>query len=115
MINDPLRGVLQQIKALADAALQRKPASRRQPAVPSSAKPPKSRGANTLTDHISRLREAGFFKQARTAKEVHAKLQAQYFCELNRVMMALLRLQRRKRLRKATKVEGKKKQTAYVW
>jgi len=115
MNNDKLIGALQQIKALADAALQRKTSSRAQPAARTGIKPKKSRGANTLTDHILRLRDEGFFKQAKTAKDVHLKLQSQYFCELNRVMMALLRLQRRKLLRKTTKMEGKKKQTAYVW
>jgi len=106
---------LQQIKALADAALQGKAISRKRPAPRVPAKPTKSGGANTLTDHILRLKDGGFFRQAKTAKEVHTKLQSQYVCELNRVMMALLRLQRRKLLRKATKMEGKKKQTAYVW
>jgi len=115
MSNDQLIDVLQQIKALAEAALQGKAASRKRPAARAAAKPTKSGGANTLTDHILRLRDAGFFKQAKTTKDAHIKLQSQYFCELNRVMMALLRLQRRKLLRKATKMEGKKKQTAYVW
>jgi len=116
MSNDQLIEALQQIKALADAALQGKAASRlKRRAARAAAKPTKSGDANTLTDHILRLRDAGFFKQAKTAKDVHVKLQSQYFCELNRVMMALLRLQRRKLLRKATKMEGKKKQTAYVW
>lgn len=113
MSSNHLIDVLQQIKALADAALQGRATSRKRPTV--AAKPTNSEGANTLTDHILRLRDAGFFKQAKTAKDVHSKLQAEYFCELNRVMMALLRLQRRKLLRKATKIEGKKKQTAYVW
>ncbi len=115
MSNDQLKDVLQQIKALADAALQGKTASRRRPAARAAAKPTKSEAANTLTDHILRLRDAGFFKQAKTAKDAHAKLQSQYSCELNRVTVALLRLQRRKLLRKATKMEGKKKQTTYVW
>ena len=112
MSKDQLIDVLQQIRALADAVLQGRA---KRPAARAAAKPTKSGDANTLTDHILRLRDAGFFKQAKTAKGVHAKLQSQYFCELNRVMMALLRLQRRKLLRKATKMEGKKKQTAYVW
>jgi hypothetical protein len=115
MSSDQLIDVLQQIKALADAALQGKATSRKRPAAHAAARPSKSGNANTLTDHILRLRDTGFFKQAKTAKDVHVKLQSQYFCELNRVMMALLRLQRRKLLRKATKMEGKKKQTAYVW
>ena len=112
MGNDQLIDALQQIRALADAALQGKAASRKRTATRAAAK---SGDANTLTGHVMRLRDAGFFKQAKTAKDVHIKLQAQYVCELNRVMMALLRLQRRKFLRRATKMEGKKKQTAYAW
>ena len=66
-------------------------------------------------DLLIGLREEGFFKQARTAMDVHAKLQSHYSCALNRVAVALLRLQRRKLLRKTAKVIGKRKQTAYVW
>lgn len=115
MSNDQLIAALQQIKALAETALQAKGTSGKRLAARAAGKPTKSEGPNTLTDHVLRIRNAGFFKHAKTAKDVHIKLQSQYSCELNRVMMALLRLQRRKLLRKATKTEGKKKQTAYVW
>lgn len=71
--------------------------------------------AATLPAHILRLREGSFFKQAKTANEVHRKLQATYHCNPDRVAMALLRLQRRKQLRKASKMVDKKKQLAYVW
>jgi len=68
-----------------------------------------------LPAHILKLRDQGFFKKPKTAHEVQAKLQLVYPCELDRVAMALLRLQRRKQLRKASKMVGKKKQVAYVW
>jgi hypothetical protein len=69
----------------------------------------------TLPVRILRLRDDGFFKEPRTAAEVHAKLKPTYDCELNRVMMALLRLAKRKQLRKASKKVGESKQVAYVW
>ena len=68
-----------------------------------------------LTEHILELRDAKFFKQPRTANDVHTKLQNSYPCALDRVAMSLLRLGRRRHLRKATKMTGKKKQVAYVW
>ncbi len=61
------------------------------------------------------VRDQGIFKQPKTAKEAHAKLQLHYPCDLNRVEVALLRLQKRKQLRKASKGTGDKKQVAYVW
>lgn len=115
MNKDRLITALRQIKVLADESLQ-SVASPRAPlktrTVPRTAK---SRSANTLSAHIVRLREEAFFKQSRTARDVHVKLQPHYSCELNRVAMALLRLQRRKLLRKTVKVVGKRKQMAYVW
>lgn len=69
----------------------------------------------TLPDCIVEVRDAGFFKEPRTAREVHEKLRSTYPCELNRVVMALLRLNERKRLRRASKLVDKKKQVAYVW
>jgi hypothetical protein len=70
---------------------------------------------NTLPQRISELRDKGFFAQPRTARDVHAKLSASYPCELNRVEVALPRLGERKKLRKASKLVGGKKQAAYVW
>jgi hypothetical protein len=69
----------------------------------------------SLPDHILSLRDAGYFGQSRTAAEVNKKLQSKYDCEVDRVTMALLRLQRRKKLRKASKKVDDRKQTAYVW
>jgi hypothetical protein len=67
-----------------------------------------------LPDHILKLRDTGFFDSAKTPSEVHARLQTKYPCEPDRVAMALLRLQRRRELRKASKVTGGRKQVAYV-
>ncbi len=68
-----------------------------------------------LSTHILRLRDQGFFKESRTAIEVHEKLRSHYQCEPNRVAMALLRLQRDRKLRKSSKVVGKRKRVAYAW
>ena len=68
-----------------------------------------------LPGFILRLRDQGFFKQPKTAGKVHEKLRSNYHCELDRVAMALLRLQRRKELRKSSELVGQKKQVAYVW
>ena len=68
----------------------------------------------SLPVHILRLRSDSFFKQPMTAKETHARLQSHYACDLNRVSMALLRLQNRKQLRKTSKRSGNKKEVAYV-
>jgi hypothetical protein len=74
----------------------------------------KSRSAG-LPDHILSLRDSGFLSLPKTSGEVHERLQSKYPCEANRVAMALLRLQRRRELRKASKVVDGKKQAAYVW
>ena len=51
----------------------------------------------------------------RTAREVQEKLQPSYPCDVDRIAMALLRLNERKELRKASKVVDGRKQVAYVW
>jgi hypothetical protein len=68
-----------------------------------------------LPDHILGLRDAGFFKEARSGVEVHAALQEKYPCQTDRVHVALLRLQRRRTLRKTKKSTDGKEQVAYVW
>lgn len=69
----------------------------------------------TLRDHILEERDKGYFSVPRTAKEVHKKLHNRYPCELNRVAVGLLRLQKNaKLLRKTSKKVGKKTHTAYV-
>ena len=69
----------------------------------------------SLSDHIIELRDRGTFKEALTAKEVHKKIGVTYPCELNRVEVELSRLQKRKQLRKTSKLIEDKKYGAYVW
>jgi len=71
--------------------------------------------AKRLPEHILALRETNFFREPRTPSEVHAKLLETYNCLLNRVQMALLRLQRRKELRKTVKKIGDEEHGAFVW
>lgn len=68
-----------------------------------------------LPERILDLRERRFFSRPKTGKEVHARLNPAYPCEADRVFMALLRLSKKKKLRKASKVIDGKKQVAYVW
>jgi hypothetical protein len=68
-----------------------------------------------LPAHILALRESGFFREPRTAAEVHAGLSETYHCLIDRVQMALLRMQRKRELRKATKRIGEQDFAAYVW
>jgi len=76
---------------------------------------PKRPSKAGLPEKILALRDKGFFSQPRTGNEVQAKLNPTYPCELDRVLMALLRLMKRKKLRKASKIVEGKKQVAYVW
>lgn len=71
--------------------------------------------ANSLPARIVELRDSGFFSQPKTARDVHTKLATTYPCEVNRVAMALPRLKKAKKLRKASKMVEDKKQDAYVW
>ena len=110
-----LVSVLQQIKAFADQAIRavghnigrRRQVQIKQPAKPASTK--------NLSFHILRIRDAGFFNEARTAKEVHSKIKVPYPCDLNRVAVALVRLRQRKKLRKTSKIVDKRKLVSYVW
>jgi hypothetical protein len=70
---------------------------------------------NTLPSRLIRLREEGFFNQPQTASETHEKLQPEYPCEIDRIAMALLRLFKGKKLRKASKLVRGTRQIAYVW
>lgn len=66
-------------------------------------------GAETLPAKILSLQDIGFLNEARTPIEVHAELSKVYPCEINRVQMALLRLQRKREVRRVSKdVDGKK-------
>jgi hypothetical protein len=71
--------------------------------------------AKGLPEHILAPREADFFREPRIPSEVHAKLFETYNCLLNRVQMALLRLQRKRELRKTVKRIGDKEHAAFVW
>ena len=75
----------------------------------------KASSHKSLSDYIIELRDGGFFRQPKTAREVHIKLQMTYPCDANRVAVALVRLSQKKRLRKTSKTQGDKRVTAYVW
>jgi hypothetical protein len=115
MNEERLKRALQQIHSLAAEALGEKTSIARR----KSTRPPHSRirspSGRGLPAHIIGLRDGGFFKGGKTAVETHAKLQPSYHCDLNRVAVALLRLQKRKLLRKASKLVGDKKHIAYGW
>ena len=115
MDRDELITTLRQVKTLITRVIRELGQSARSPRQPSSSRTKDSRAPKTLPEWILRLRDEGFFKQPKTAKEAHAKIQLLYPCDLNRVEVALLRLQKRKKLRKASKGIGEKKQLAYVW
>jgi len=68
-----------------------------------------------LPGQILSLRDKGCFAEPKVALEVQAELQPTYHCELNRVRMALLRLQRGKELRKTSRTVDGRAQVAYVW
>lgn len=68
-----------------------------------------------LPARLLALREAGFFREPRTAFEAHQELQKTYVCLPNRVQMALLRLQKKRELRKAEKRGRDRAEMAYVW
>jgi hypothetical protein len=68
----------------------------------------------SLTDRIISLRDNGFFSSPKTSPEVHQEVQKKYYCEPARATTALIRLQKRKELRKATRVVNGKTVVAYV-
>jgi hypothetical protein len=70
--------------------------------------------AGTLPDQLLRERDEGFFDTPKTPGETHVRLQPRYPCDPDRVAMALLRLQRRRKLRKASKAIQGKRHLAYV-
>jgi hypothetical protein len=70
---------------------------------------------SSLPSYVIKIRDEGFFSKPKTVKETHQKLQESYTCEEDRVVMALLRLARKRELRKATKSVNNKIQKAYVW
>ena len=68
-----------------------------------------------LPDHIIALKDKGYFSQPKTAADVQNKLQGFYPCEVDRLVMALLRLSKKRQLRKAFKIVSGRNQKAYVW
>jgi len=69
----------------------------------------------SLPDRILRLRDREFFATPKTSIEVHKEIEKEYYCEPNRVAVALARLLSRKELRKASKTQDGKKVDVYVW
>ena len=110
--NADLLTKLHQARALLDACIAEVPRGSAPKARRSATLAADAKG---LPEHILRLRDSGFFKHPQTNSEAHQKLQSVYPCDFNRVAVALLRLQRRKKLRKTSKAVGKLKQVAYVW
>lgn len=108
MSANPLEEILARLDRLEKVVFPASPKVR-------SVKNPSSAADNGLPTHILKLRDQGFFQTPKTIKEVHGKLGSSYHCEADRVAMALLRLQRRKELRKGSKIIGKRKQVAYIW
>jgi len=75
----------------------------------------KNRETRALPEHILELRSRGLFAEPRTPAEVHSLLQKTYRCERERVKVALLRRQRRRELRKTSKLLDGRGRVAYVW
>jgi hypothetical protein len=69
----------------------------------------------SLADHIITLRDRAIFKQPLIPQEVHKRLEPIYHCDLSRVKVELIRLQKRGQLRKTSKLIKSKKYIAYVW
>ena len=69
----------------------------------------------TLAEAIIELRSKRFFSKPQIAQDVHKELFSRYPCDLSRVKVELLRLNKKKLLRKGSKVVGKTKYIAYFW
>lgn len=110
MSNKNLVSTLEEIQKLVDRALKQVGENTGVATVHTK----KTSVSGSLPDLILGLRANGFFKQPKTAKEVHAELESNYPCEPDRVNVALLRLLKRKQLRKVNKLVGDKKTIAYV-
>lgn len=106
---------LQKIRSIVDGALGAKRGAKHAHSTNTTRAEKVTPEQTSLPQHIIKLRDAGFFKEPRTTVEVHAKLQAIYHCARDRVVMALLRLKNGRKLRKTSKIVGKKKLIAYVW
>jgi hypothetical protein len=116
MSREKLVSLLNEIKALTDASLKELGSARSgQRATTSGISKNPRVSPDSLPTWILKLKSDGYFGQPRIPREVHEKLQSHYRCDLKRVGVALLRLQKGKELRKASKVVNGKKQVAYVW
>lgn len=115
MENDKLIATLQEIRSLVDRALSNSKGRKPSPRPRNDERGTGPSAKNKLPSHILELRDKGFLKQPKTAKEVQIKLEPTYSCHINRVAMALLRLHSKKQLRKTSKIVDEKKQIAYVW
>lgn len=111
--NNEVRENLRQIVKLARISLSRLDGSSSRTA--SNVTPARREKRKSLNIHILELRSDGFFKQPKTPKETHKKLSVTYSCKLNRVEVELGRLQKRKQLRKTSKLVGGNESVAYVW
>jgi hypothetical protein len=85
------------------------------PRTRASTKSPREKRVLTLPLRVLGLRDKGFFSKPKVSPEVYDEIKKTYYCQRDRVTMALIRLQKNKELRKATKVYGGKKMNAYVW
>ncbi len=109
---DQLVEALRRIKTIVDGTL----VGEKLPPRAKTLKSPKIQSTQkSLPDHILALRGSGFFAQPKTYNEVHAKLAPIYPCDVDRVKVACLRLQKCKELRKSSKMIGGRSQVAYVW
>jgi hypothetical protein len=112
MRDEQLTEALRQIKIIVDGALAGRSSAPKTKSLKSAGTSARREG---LPDHVLALRDETFFAQPKTFNEVHAKLEATYPCDAERVRVACLRLQKRKQLRKTSKLVGGRSQVAYVW
>ncbi len=115
MNKEKLTKNLQQIKVLADECLKEIGIKNARPGRKTTKPSVSINPRMTLPKHILALRENQFFKQLKTALEVHTKLQPIYPCDINRVEVALVRLRKSGKLRKGSKLVKGKRLVAYVW
>ena len=115
MRHEKLIASLRQIQVLVADCLQAAGEKSAATLSPRKTSSPEKPAKNALPERILELRDKGFFLQPKATREVQARLNPAYTCEVNRVDTALRRLMERKKLRKASKVMDGKKQVAYVW
>ena len=112
MARDSVVDSLRKIVALAEAALADAEGQTSVDRPQLSQKKKSSRAISTsFPDHLIRLRDEGYFSAPKTPKKAHSKISETYPCDLNRVVVALLRVKKRRLLRRI----GSDKRVAYVW